>query len=109
MDRRFAKDGVFNLLGGCVLSDLIIAELQHRHYAACSVVTDVVRSMMQMKGVASIAWPDSIRLAMEMADHARMTLDEKVAEVQAEFERLNREFNHDDMAVEERIAERVGL
>jgi len=91
------------------VSELIIAELQHRHYAACSVVTDVLRSMMQMKGVASIAWPDSIRLAMDMADHARMTLDEKVAEVQAELDRLNSEFNHDDMQTEARIAERVGL
>lgn len=87
-----------------------IEQLKIKRDAAMQVAVEVVDSMLFGSGRIYDEPPyDLIRYAVNVALGAKENLEQAVRDMEKESVKRNREFNHEDMQTEERIAERVGL
>ena len=92
------------------MSKAKIEQLKIKRDAAMQVAVEVVDSMLFGLGrIYDEPRYDLIRYAVNVALGAKEDLEQAVRDMEKESVKRNREFNAEDMAVEERIAERMGL
>jgi hypothetical protein len=108
MDRRFATDGVL-FTWRCVVNDAKIEQLKIKRDAAMQVAVEVVDTTLRNADCVSPWRYDYIRFAIDGAKAAKENYEQALKDAEAEWNARNREFNHEDMQTEARIAERVGL
>jgi hypothetical protein len=98
----------FYLLGDVQMNDAKIEQLKLKRDAAMQVAVEVVETMLRSRDCES-PYYELIRYSIDLANAAKENFEEAVRQSEREWEKRNREFNAEDMSVEARIAERVGL
>ena len=91
------------------MNDTKIEELKLKRDVAMQVAVEVVDTILGLRFTPEFPCRDLMRHAIDLAKAAKENLEQGLREAEAEWEARNREFNYEDMAVEDRIAERMGL
>ena len=91
------------------MNDAKIEQLKLKRDAAMQVAVETVDTTLRNVDCVSPWRYDLIRFVIDGAKAAKENFEQALKDANAEWEKRNREFNAEDMAVEARIAERVGL